>query len=218
MALLFWEDVVGGLALNPVVFKLHYPMTQLPAAQAVDRDRLLAALELGYYGPYLWEYVVLTLGEFGQMANADPEEIRVIIRIIEQRSQQLLPPADAYAILSSLTQIRGAIGDPLKHSKEGWAAVETWCKRIATWLKGLAAIPVWESNVLEAGRRLGAIYHHVDDAVPAEIGEEIGRRLRAILPAESHAIVDGGSRARTRHRTRTGTTGCRRSTHASSVR
>ena len=44
--------------------------------------------------------------------------------------------------------------------------------------------------MLEVGRRLGAIYHHVDDAVPADLSEEIRRQLRAVLPAESHAIID----------------------------
>ncbi|EEQ94439.1 hypothetical protein ACI50E_21150 [Brucella sp. ZJ1_1] len=190
VSLLFWEDIVGGLALNPAVFKLHYPTIQLPTAIATDRDRLLAALELGYYGPYLWEYVELTFGEFGWMANADPENVPIIIRLVEQRSQQLLPPADANAILSSLAQVSEIVVEQSKHSEEGWAAVRTLCTRVAMRIKTLAAMPISESNMLEAGRRLGAIYHHVDDAVPADLSEEIRRQLRAVLPAESHAIID----------------------------
>jgi hypothetical protein len=190
VSLLFWEDIIGGLALNPAVFKLHYPTIQLPSAVTTDRDRLLAALELGYYGPYVWEYIELTLGEFGSMANADPENVPVIIRLIEQRSQQLLPQADADAISSGLNQILEIVVEPSKHTEDGWTAVKTLCARVATRLKTLAVMPISESNVLEIGRRLGAIYHRVDDAVPTDFGEEIKRQLHAVLPAESHANVD----------------------------
>lgn len=190
VSLLFWEDIVGGLALNPAVFKLHYPTMQLPSAITADRDRILAALELGYYGPYVWEHIELTLGEFGLMANADPENVLVIIRLIEQRSQQLLPQADVDGILSSLNQVSEIVFKPSNHSEEGWAAAKIFCARVATRLKTLATLPISESNVLEVGRRLGAIYHRIDDAVPADVGEEIRRQLHAVLPAESHATVD----------------------------
>lgn len=190
VSLLFWEDIVGGLALNPAVFKVYYPTFQLPSAMATDRDRLLAALELGYYGPYLWEYVELTFGELGWMANADPENVPVIIRLVEQRSQQLLPPADANAILSILTQVSEIVVEPTKQNEEGWATVRALCTRVATRIKALAAIPISESNMLDVGRRLGAIYHRIDNAVPADLGEEIRRQLRAVLPAESHGTID----------------------------
>lgn len=189
VTLLFWDDVVSGIALSPEVFKQHYSTFQLPAAYAVDRDRLLAALELGYFGPYLWQYIILTLGEFGQMANSDPEDVSVIARIIEERSRQLLPLIDADAILLSLTQIVDVVGDPSKHSQESWDTVEVLCRRVSTRLKNLASIKILESNILEAGRQLGRIYHHVDDAVPIVISNEIERQLRAILPADSHGIV-----------------------------
>ena len=189
VSILFWEDIVGGLALNPAVFKLHYPTMQLPDAQIVDRDRLLAAVELGYYGPYLWEYIILTLGEFGMMANSDPENVSVLLGIVEQRTQQLLPPKDADAILSDLTEITKVISDSTMHSDENWAVVETRCKRISTRLIGLSSIQIKESNVLEVGRRLGSIFHHHGEAVPEKISMEVERYLCSILPMDSHATV-----------------------------
>jgi hypothetical protein len=53
ISLLFWDDIVAGLALNPAVLKSFYPQIQLKQRPEVNRDRLLAALELGYYAPYL---------------------------------------------------------------------------------------------------------------------------------------------------------------------
>jgi hypothetical protein len=89
-----------------------------------------------------------------------------------------------------LNQILEIVVEPSKHTEDGWTAVKTLCARVATRLKTLAVMPISESNVLEIGRRLGAIYHRVDDAVPTDLGEEIKRQLHAVLPAESHANVD----------------------------
>ena len=38
-------------------------------------------VELGYFGPYLWQYVELIMGEFGWMANEDPDQLRVTIEL-----------------------------------------------------------------------------------------------------------------------------------------
>jgi hypothetical protein len=65
VSVIFWEDIVNGLVLNPEVFKAHYPQITLAASSTPDRDRQLAALELGYYGAELWEYVVLDYGKIG---------------------------------------------------------------------------------------------------------------------------------------------------------
>lgn len=46
VALLFWDDIVASLLLNPAVFQAHYPQIALPNSATVDKDRLLAALEL----------------------------------------------------------------------------------------------------------------------------------------------------------------------------
>lgn len=189
VTMLFWDDVVSGLALNPQVFKLHYPTIQLATMQAVDRDRLLAAVELGYYGPFLWDYILLTFGEIGQMANADPEDVPAVARIIEQRSQQLLPPADGDYVLKTLAEIMAIVADPERHTEADWATAEAYCKRIATRLISLI-IPVSESNFLETGRSLGNIYHHMDEAVPESTSQEIRRRLLAILPTDSHPMVE----------------------------
>jgi hypothetical protein len=52
VGILFWDELVADLALNPAVLKSFYPQIQLTVPAEADRDRLLAALEFGYYGPY----------------------------------------------------------------------------------------------------------------------------------------------------------------------
>lgn len=53
VSLLFWEDVVSGLYLNTAVLRTFYPQIVIPQEINADRARLLAALELGFSGPYL---------------------------------------------------------------------------------------------------------------------------------------------------------------------
>lgn len=38
-------------------------------------------------------------GEFGQLAQEDPDKFIALLRVIERRVQQLLPPADATPIV-----------------------------------------------------------------------------------------------------------------------
>lgn len=59
VSLLFWDEIVGSLLLNPEVFKGHYPQIHLPKSQMADKERPLAALEFGYYGGDIWAYITL---------------------------------------------------------------------------------------------------------------------------------------------------------------
>jgi hypothetical protein len=94
VALLFWDDIVSGLLLNPAVFRAHYPQVILADGNS-DKERLIAALELGFYGADLWAYVILVYGEFGWLAQTDPDELIANLRILERHTQQLLAPDDA---------------------------------------------------------------------------------------------------------------------------
>lgn len=53
VSMLFWDEIIDGLQLNPQVIKNFFPHITLPTPTTVDRGRLLAALEPGYYGPYI---------------------------------------------------------------------------------------------------------------------------------------------------------------------
>lgn len=191
VSLLFWDDIIASLALNPAVVKSFYPQIQLSAHTEIDRDRLLAALEVGYYGPYLWEYVELTFGEVGQMANADPDTVDVILRIIEQRAAQLLAPADANVILESIKHLRSGCYTTKKRSRTTWQIVKEHAKRVADRVKSASSLlPIVEGNMLETGVTLGHIYHHVDDRPDKHLRDDLRRRLSSLLPETSQPTVD----------------------------
>ena len=189
IGILFWEDVVDGLKLNPAVFKAHYPQVVLDTGASVSRERLIAALELGYYGANLWEYIILTYGEYGWMAQADPDELIATLRLLEQRTSQLLAPEDATPILESLSAIREGCATP-KTKKSDWDPVEVHAKRIATRLgRATSLLPLAESNMLEAALHLGRLYHSLDDPPKAALRDSIESKVRALLPPSSDAAI-----------------------------
>jgi hypothetical protein len=91
-------------------------------------------------------YIVLVYGEFGWMAQTDPDELFAHLRILERRVQQLLPPADAAPVLASLSEVGEGCLSP-KESKSGWDTVEVHAKRVSSRLKTASSLlSLTESN------------------------------------------------------------------------
>lgn len=197
VALLYWDEIISSLLLNPSVFKAHYPQFQLLDADAIDRERLIASLELGYYGADLWEAIVLILGEFGVMAQVDPDEIRAILRTIEHRVQQVLPPDEAAIILGSLGKVRKGFLTP-KKSDADWDPIEFQAKRISSCIKSASSLlSLGESNVLDLGIQLGRIYLHADSTPTASVRKDIEVKIGKIVkvPTTKSSIRNGFARA-----------------------
>lgn len=189
VALLYWEDIIGGLLLHPAVFRAHYPQIVLEAPATVDKGRLIAALELGYYAADFWEYVVLIYGEMGWLAQADPDELIARLRTLERRSQQLLAPDDAVPVLDALAAVRaGCLAK--KSRKSDWDPVEVQAKRVSSRLQAASSLlPLAESNVLELALQLGRLYHHADDRPAGPVRKGVETKVRAILGPESEAAI-----------------------------
>jgi hypothetical protein len=189
VSLLFWDEIVGSLLLNPEVFKSHYPQIHFPKSQMADKERLLAALELGYYGADIWAYLTLIFGEFGFMAQADPDEFFVILRVLERRAQQLLAPEDAAPILSSLKKLHiGCLRHQKKQSR--WDREEIEAKRASSRIqKAVSLISMPESSILDIALQLGRIYHHAEEIPGIPIHRQMERDVRSILPKQSTASI-----------------------------
>ena len=190
VALLFWDEIVAGLLLNPAVFRAHYPQIMLTDAQLVDKERLIGALELGYRGADLWAYVTLIYGEYGWMAQADSDELIANLRIMARRTQQLLPPDDAAPILASLAEVRDRCLAP-KTAEADWNPVEDYAKRVSSRLRASSSLlPIAESNMLELALQLGRIYHHTDDLPAAKVRADVEAKVRSILPTTSDNAIN----------------------------
>ncbi len=195
VGVLFWEDVQSGLFLNPAILKTHYPQITLPQADGVDRSRLLAALELGFYGPFLWRYVELTFGEIGEMAHTEPDTVEVVLRIVEERASQLLAPVDAQPILESVMAIRhGTYGST--RDQATWALVQFHARRVENRIKNASSLLVMaEGGMLDAGIGLGRIEHYADYNPPKAFTTNLKQSLSAILPEGSGKALEARFRA-----------------------
>lgn len=189
VAMIFWDEIVDGLQLNPQVIRNFYPQIHLPAPNHVNKERLLAALELGYYGPFLWDYIKLIYGEAGWMAQEDTDQVEVILRIVERRVIQLLDEADSAVIAKSLGKIRAGCKKK-KKSQKSWGRVEDHAKRIATRVKASTTfLDVAEGNALEVGLSLGTIYNHSDDTPAKAARDALEARISALAPGIDAAAV-----------------------------
>ncbi|MCZ4109315.1 hypothetical protein O3U67_14565 [Brevundimonas diminuta] len=189
VSLLHWNEIVVGLSLNPAVFRLHYPQIVLDPPATADRERMLAALELGYYGADLWAAIILIYGEFGWMAQADPDELIGMLRVLEKRTEQLLRPDDAGPILDGLAAVRtGCL--KTKSTKADWDPVEVEAKRVSKRLKAASSLlPIVESNVLDLGLQLGRLYHHADDRPAKAVRKAVRAKVCSVLPQDSRATI-----------------------------
>lgn len=184
VGLLFWDDIVGSLGTNPSTFKSHFPSFTLAEAHAFPRDRLLAALNLGYFGSHLWAYAELIHGEFGWMANTDPDEFQIVLGIVRQYSNSFLPSNERDAVVGSLNEIVAVMNTEEVLSRSDWEMIEALCKRVSRRIVSLSSVAILESNTLEVGRRLCAIHHGQDDEVGVAESAEMKRQVDAILPSE----------------------------------
>lgn len=190
VALLYWDDIVASLLLNPEVFQAHYPQITLPGVPVSNTDRLIAALEIGYQGVDLWESTKLIHGQFGLMVNQDPDELTMIIRNLERRTQQLFSPEDARLILESLVEVReGCLS--AKNEAADWDPVELHAKRASTrFNKASSLLPNEEARMLEMGLWLGRIYHECEDIPPLETRNRIKAHLEIMLGHQSTTAID----------------------------
>jgi hypothetical protein len=189
VALLFWDEIVSSLLLNPAVFRAHYPQIELAKADHVDKERLIAALELGYFGADLWLSVLLIYGEFGSMAQADPDEFIASLRTLERRAQQLLPPDDAVPILHSLSEVRNGCLKP-KRASSDWNPIETFAKRVSSRIQSVQSLISFpESKALDIGLQLGRLYHHADDVPAAAVRRQVEEKIRAVLSEDGASSI-----------------------------
>lgn len=187
VSLLYWDEIVAGLMLNPEVFNAHYPQITLDTRKPDrDRERLIAALELGYYGADLWESIELIYGGFGQIG---PDHLSVIIRILERRAVQLLLQVDADQLVSALMEVQR--GYALAKEESDWAAVEVKAKRVSSRIQaGTSLLPFAESNLLELGLILGRINQHCADLPSPERVESVRDKVSNVLPTASDGAIE----------------------------
>lgn len=183
VGLLFWEDIVTGLARDHKVLAAHYPQLRLDVISGSPSDKpdQLAAISLGYYGRHLSEFYDLTFSEIGFMAGQDPYEFQGILRILAS-SLSVLPSTERSQLsvwLSEIDQKLFAIEPRDRDYESGrWLT-----KRFEARVKIFPSMPsqISEANFIELGIAIGSVYHS-DHDFGREASERIFRQVATLFP------------------------------------
>ncbi len=133
IGILFWDDIVRALSLNPQVWSNHYSGVPLPTPVGnIAPERLLAAIEIGFYGAKLPQYLDLILGEFGWLAQEDPDQAFVMLGVIKQSAIKLLSRDDAAPFIEASIQIEEILKSSGHLSAQQSESIYLLAKRVAS--------------------------------------------------------------------------------------
>lgn len=192
IGILFWEDIVRGLVLNPAVFRVHYPQVVLPQGSSNSVDRLSAALELGYFGANIPEFQDLIYGEYGWLAQEDPDKFVAKMQVVSRHCERLFAPDDARPILKCIDEMLDALPDGNGGAVD-WGRASQLAKRATNRIENAKSLLTGEeSKCLDVGLQLGQIFHSADSIPPPTVSRSVEMKLRSILGDDSYAAVSDG--------------------------
>lgn len=194
VGLLYWDDIFSGLALDPQVLKNHYPNLVLGsgATKGSPNEVRLAALALGYYGGYFWEFIELLFGEAGSMAGEDPSQLQTIVRMLKVNSR-ILSPDDAKDIRQWASGVESLVFTPPANTsiKAKWREVRQVAKSTEQRVKHLALMVdnIDIAAFVELGVAIGQLYHS-DGELTKKRANRLHRMVAAVLPSAESALVE----------------------------
>ncbi|UEP38574.1 hypothetical protein LL998_21770 [Burkholderia ambifaria] len=190
VGLIFWSDIVSGLALNPKIFRNYFPQINLEKNPDIDLYRLDLCLDLGFYGAYTRAFLELLFGEFGQMANEDVRQFEVVLEVIENAASQLLPTRQATAIVNLVQVNQAALFGGTKAELD-WRRIEDDSKMIEQRVKASGSYLSGgkEPLALSIGIQLGGMNHHFDNLEEVHL-DKIRELILKFLPAESKDRIE----------------------------
>jgi hypothetical protein len=193
VGLLFWEDVVTGLALDHMILAAHYPQLRLDSIVGgpPDASTKLAAINLGYYGRHLSEFYDLTFSDIGWLAGQDPFEFQGILRILSS-AVAILPSADRNQISGWLSETDQKLFGP--DETRNYATARMLIKRVEDRVKILPSLgELAEANFIELGISMGFVYHS-DHNFDLHTSERLFQQVATLFPASVTRLRERVSR------------------------
>lgn len=183
VGLLYWDDIFTGLLLDQKILISHFPHLKFPAAPEGDTARkdCLSALMLGYYGRFLWKYIELAYGEFGWMAQQDPEEMRTVIRIVRENCN-VASKEVAREISSWTKNIETELFE--QKTKVDWLKVELLAKRVQGRVQFLSSLlnDAKIADCVEVGISIGHV-NWAEGTFTENAAKNLAQKIYSILPA-----------------------------------
>jgi hypothetical protein len=190
VGLLFWDDIFSGLTLDRKVLSNHYPQLNIPSGDLpAARTSALASVVVGYYGTFLWSFIELVFGEFGWMAQEDPNQVQTMLIMI-RRNLEALPLADMEEVFGRLSEIDKEIFES-RTTAVNWDKVKYIAQSVENRVRYLPDLLVGkpEARFVELGIQLGRVYH-ADGKFDARMAERIYKRIVALVPEAMPRLVE----------------------------
>ncbi|ETT65402.1 hypothetical protein C173_20281 [Paenibacillus sp. FSL R7-277] len=187
--ILFWDDIQSELAKNTMLFQKYYSqfMTQLPQESIVKGNRMVSALDLGFYGLNVRGIMGISFGLFG-CTDKDIREFYSMLELIEEalsviaNTEQL--PKRIEALNNFKKEINAIVDGKIKKWKEAnelAEVLEDSIRNLTRWLEPN------EVKIFGIGAQMGTwdyyTYYHYE-SYSREGLDKLSKRINDLLQLE----------------------------------
>ena len=159
VGIVFWESLLQNLIENPATLKKHFPSLLVDTSHTPTKagtGRLLALLDVGYFGTSIDTYLKLLFGEFGEMAGNSEQEFAGVLATYRGVGPVVFEPGIAADIERDCRELETAVERAWRENSSWEPALVLAAKLRATADALQYRLADLEFFVYEAGRRLGA--------------------------------------------------------------
>ncbi|MBI5805338.1 hypothetical protein HZA73_04770 [candidate division TA06 bacterium] len=132
----FWNEILQDLANNVVVFGKHFPQLSIKGTNIQNGQKLIAILDLVYYGVNFNQSLSLLFGD----VYDDPIQLSILCNVLENASMQLMTEKKQQNFIADLKYIEDYVlpwVEGKEKREEGWAPVTKKVKYVEQKVIGL---------------------------------------------------------------------------------
>ena len=136
VGIFFWNDIVQDLANNEAIFAKHFPQLNIKGTNTQNGQKLIAILDLVYYGVNFNQSMHLLFGEFYE----DPNQLSILCNVLESAAMHLITEKKQQNLIADLKYIEEYVlpwAEGKEKRDEGWAPVTKKVKNIEQKIIGL---------------------------------------------------------------------------------
>lgn len=136
VGIFFWNDIIQELANNESVFAKHFPQLNIKGSNTQNGQKLIAILDLVYFGVNFNQSMNLLFGE----TYEDPNQLSILCNVMESSAIQLMTEKKQQNLLADLKYIEDYVlpwAEGKEERKDGWPPVTKKVKNVEQKIIGL---------------------------------------------------------------------------------
>lgn len=136
VGIFFWNDIIQDLANNEEVFAKHFPQLSIKGTNTQNGKKLIAILDLVYYGVNFNQSMNLLFGDVYE----DPNQLSILCNVLESAAMQLMTEKKQQNLIADLKYIEDYVlpwVEGKENRDDGWAPVSKKVKSVEQKVSGL---------------------------------------------------------------------------------